>query len=664
MHLKSLTLQGLQVLRLRHDAALRAGHHLRRRARTARASPTSSTRIAWVLGEQGAKSLRGGKMEDVIFAGTAGRPPLGRAEVTLTIDNTDGALPIDYTEVSITRRMFRYGEQRVRDQRRHLPAARHPGAALRLRHRPRDARHRRPGPARRRAARRARGPPRRSSRRPPASSSTASARRRRCASSTRCRPTSPASTTSPPSCAASSSRWAGRPRWPAGPPSSRPTCATPGCGCSPTTCVTLRATLASGDRRRGRAAGAPRGGRGGAWRGAGAARPSWRRRIAADAPRAGRGPRRPGTSCPRCRSGSAAPHQLAAERLRHLPRAPEESGRGRDPEELERRGRPSPRAGGGAARARWRTTEAGSPRPWPSRQELERQLAAAERRAGGRGPAIADRREGLARLTGQVNAARSPCRRPRPRRSTGSAAARDEARERAVAAQEEFDALQAEVDEPGRGRAGLDARHESRGGRARRRRAALVRRWPRPSGRPSRTRAGWTAREDALALGLRRKDGAGALLAAGEPAARPARHGRGAAHRRARATRRRWRPRWARLADAVAVGRPATTAAEADRACCKADDAGRAGLARSAPPRRHAGRSASGPRDADRPRRRRRGGRCPAGRAGRASPTWSRRRRTLRRGAWRTAAATWVVVVADLDAAPGRWSPTARSCAR
>ena len=64
---------------------------------------------AWVMGEQGAKSLRGGKMEDVIFAGTAGRPPLGRAEVSLTIDNTDGALPIDYTEVTITRTMFRGG---------------------------------------------------------------------------------------------------------------------------------------------------------------------------------------------------------------------------------------------------------------------------------------------------------------------------------------------------------------------------------------------------------------------------------------------------------------------------------------------------------------------------------------------------------------------------
>ena len=61
------------------------------------------------MGEQGAKSLRGGKMEDVIFAGTAGRAPLGRAEVGLTIDNPDGALPIAYAEVTITRTMFRNG---------------------------------------------------------------------------------------------------------------------------------------------------------------------------------------------------------------------------------------------------------------------------------------------------------------------------------------------------------------------------------------------------------------------------------------------------------------------------------------------------------------------------------------------------------------------------
>ncbi len=66
--------------------------------------------LTWVMGEQGAKSLRGGKMEDVIFAGTSGRAPLGRAEVSVTIDNTDGSLPIDYTEVTISRILFRNGQ--------------------------------------------------------------------------------------------------------------------------------------------------------------------------------------------------------------------------------------------------------------------------------------------------------------------------------------------------------------------------------------------------------------------------------------------------------------------------------------------------------------------------------------------------------------------------
>jgi chromosome segregation protein len=65
--------------------------------------------LAWVMGEQGAKTLRGGKMEDVIFVGTAQRGPLGRAQVELTIDNTDGTLPIEYTEVTISRTLFRSG---------------------------------------------------------------------------------------------------------------------------------------------------------------------------------------------------------------------------------------------------------------------------------------------------------------------------------------------------------------------------------------------------------------------------------------------------------------------------------------------------------------------------------------------------------------------------
>jgi chromosome segregation protein len=66
--------------------------------------------VAWVLGAQGARALRGGKMDDVIFAGTADRPALGRAEVSLTIDNTAGLLPIEFSEVTITRTLFRTGE--------------------------------------------------------------------------------------------------------------------------------------------------------------------------------------------------------------------------------------------------------------------------------------------------------------------------------------------------------------------------------------------------------------------------------------------------------------------------------------------------------------------------------------------------------------------------
>ncbi|MGL4374745.1 MAG: chromosome segregation protein SMC, partial [Turicibacter sp.] len=69
-----------------------------------------SDSIRWVLGEQSAKSLRGGKMEDIIFAGTSTRKPLNFAEVTLVLDNTCSSLPIDYEEVSITRRVYRTGD--------------------------------------------------------------------------------------------------------------------------------------------------------------------------------------------------------------------------------------------------------------------------------------------------------------------------------------------------------------------------------------------------------------------------------------------------------------------------------------------------------------------------------------------------------------------------
>lgn len=70
--------------------------------------------ILWALGEQSAKSLRGSSMEDVIFSGSANKKALGAAEVSLTLDNTDGAIPIDFTEVTIARRLYRSGESEYR----------------------------------------------------------------------------------------------------------------------------------------------------------------------------------------------------------------------------------------------------------------------------------------------------------------------------------------------------------------------------------------------------------------------------------------------------------------------------------------------------------------------------------------------------------------------
>src|SRR5947209_20557470 len=109
MFLRSLTLKGFKSFAEASTLELEPGI-------TVVVGPNGSGKsnivdaVAWVLGAQGPRTVRSGKMEDVIFAGTAKRQALGRAEVALTIDNSAGLIPIDFNEITITRTLWRSGE--------------------------------------------------------------------------------------------------------------------------------------------------------------------------------------------------------------------------------------------------------------------------------------------------------------------------------------------------------------------------------------------------------------------------------------------------------------------------------------------------------------------------------------------------------------------------
>ncbi|MFE7527676.1 chromosome segregation protein SMC [Kitasatospora sp. NPDC057542] len=510
MHLKSLTLRGFKSFASSTTLRFEPGI-------TCVVGPNGSGKsnvvdaLSWVMGEQGAKSLRGGKMEDVIFAGTSGRAPLGRAEVSLTIDNSDGALPIDYSEVTITRTMFRNGgseyalngetcrlldiqellsdsgigrEMHVIVGQGQLDSVLHADpmgrrafieeAAGVLKHRKRKEKalrkldamqanlnrvqdlvaelRRQLGPLGRQAriARRAAG----------IQADLRDARLRLLADDL--------CTLRRAVEAEVADELALRLRR-----------------------TTVEQELAAAvQRERVLEAQVQQLGPG-----LEAARQTWYR-LSALAERT---------------RGTIG---LAEARARHAVAGGRgEERRGRDPEELEReaeRVREEEAALTEALEeARYALAEAVE-----RKDGLERELAAEERRLRDAARAIADRREGLARLQGQAAAARS--RAAAAQAEIGRLTeARDEALLRAEAAQGELDELQQQVD----GLAGDDAQGEARYRQAREELAAVegeLAAAREVAGAAERERAGLTARHEALSLGLRRKDGTGALLDAGE----------------------------------------------------------------------------------------------------------------------------------------------------
>ncbi|MFE4172025.1 AAA family ATPase [Streptomyces sp. NPDC056909] len=507
MHLKAMTLRGFKSFASATTLRFEPGI-------TCVVGPNGSGKsnvvdaLSWVMGEQGAKSLRGGKMEDVIFAGTTGRPPLGRAEVSLTIDNSDGALPIDYAEVTITRIMFRNGgseyqlngdtcrlldiqellsdsgigrEMHVIVGQGQLDSVLHADptgrrafieeAAGVLKHRKRkekalrkldamqanlarvqdltDELRRQLKPLGRQAAvaRRA----------AVIQADLRDARLRLLADDlVRLR-------------------------------------------------EALRTEIADEAELKQRKEDAER-----RLRAALAREAELEDEVRRLAPRLQRA-QQTWYELSQLAERVRGTVSLADARVKSATAAPTEEPRGRDPEDMERE----------AARIREQEAELEAALEAAEharedtvahRAELERRLAAEERGLKDAARAIADRREGLARLTGQVNAARS--RAASAQAEIGRlAAARDEARERAAAAQEEYEQLKAEVD-------GLDADDHELAGRYEAARGSLagaeaaLTAAREAATTAERTRAAVAARHDALALGLRRKDGTGALLAA------------------------------------------------------------------------------------------------------------------------------------------------------
>ncbi|HEU0090440.1 MAG TPA: chromosome segregation protein SMC [Pseudonocardiaceae bacterium] len=510
MHLKSLTLKGFKSFASATTLRFEPGI-------TCVVGPNGSGKsnvvdaLSWVMGEQGAKALRGGKMEDVIFAGTAGRPPLGRAEVTLTIDNSDGALPIDYTEVSITRRMFRDGASeyeingsscRLLDVQELLsdsgigremhvivgqgrldailqskPEERRAfieEAAGVLKHRKRKEKALRKLEAMQANLTRL-------------TDLTAELRRQ-------LKPLGKQAEIARKAQAVQADLRDARLRLYAD------------------DLVTLRAELAREEADEA----AARARRAEVETALDAAR-SWQadleQQLAALSPRLSAAQDtwyRLSALTERLR-GTV---RLAAERARHLSAPSEEHRPGRDPDELDRE----------AEAAQRKETElhevveqaqAMLSAALDQRAELEQAVAEAERAHLAAVRAVADRREGLARLAGQVDALRSKSGATTEEIERLSIALA-EAQQRADTAQREFDTLEDEINALHSGEVGLDERHETAlaAHRAAAQRVAELTAAHREAEQQA---ASWRARIEALALGLARKDGSATLLAAGLP---------------------------------------------------------------------------------------------------------------------------------------------------